>query len=248
MILMGLLGVLVLAFVARLFKFRKVARGLSLITVLIFLWAALGFLPETLLSFLQTQPRLEKNTWAKTNAIIVLGGGSAQWQSASLVVPRLEVQSRVYEGFRQYQQCKKSGQVCVVIFTGGVPKEIPAQAFPAVRLSEAQTMKNSLIDVGVPADDILTEDQSSDTEDNASMTAALLKKRTFESLVLVTSGTHLKRANEWFLHNGLSAELAPSDHQQIVNYSLTAKNLHITDVALHELLGLIEVRIKTLFV
>lgn len=247
MFLMGLLGVLVLAFIVRLLKYKNVSRGLTLVAALVFFWAACGFLPETLLSFLQTQPRLEKTTWAQTNAIIVLGGGTAVWESSGILVPKIEVQSRLFEGLRQYLNCKKSGQVCVVIFSGGLPKDVPSQTFPAARMSEAQVMKNSLVAMGVPSDDILTEDQSTDTENNAFLTADILKRRTFEGLVLVTSGSHLKRANEWFLHNGLTAELAPADHQQITSYNLTAKSLAITDVALHELLGLIEVRIKTLF-
>lgn len=246
MFLMGLLSVLVLAFIVRLLKYKNVSRGLTLITILIFFWAACGFLPETLLSFLQAHPRLEKTTWAKTNAIIVLAGGTTSWEASGLLVPKIEVQTRIYEGLRQYLNCKKSGQVCVVIFSGGLPKNVPSQAFPAPQMAESTVMKNSLMDVGVSADEILTETESTDTEDNARMTAELLKKRTFDSLVLVTSGSHLKRANEWFLHNGLSAELAPADHLRVTSYNLTTRNLALTDVALHEVLGLIEVRIKTL--
>ncbi len=243
MILMSLLAVLALAFIFRLLKYKKTSRGLSLVAVLVFFWATSGFLPDTLLSFLQTHSRLEKTTWAKTNAVIVLCAGNVVWDAEGILVPRNVVMSRLHEGLRQYLRCKKTAQVCALILSGGRPKDASA-----LSLSEAQVLKKSFIEVGVSAEDIITEDQSHDTEDNASMTADILKSRAFESLVLVTSGSHLKRANEWFLHSGLRADLAPADHLQVrFNNSLTAYNLELADVALHELLGLVEVRIKTFF-
>lgn len=238
MIIMGLLGLIMAAFVARLLKYKKTSRGVALVAVLIFFWASSGYLPDSLLSLLQTHPRLNKSAWAQTNGIIILGSGSAEWPSENLILPRTEAMPRVHEGLRQYLNCKKAAPVCVIITSGGRPRDL--------QVSEAQSLKNTLLEAGVPESDILTEDKSRDTEENAAMTEELLHKRTFQTLVLVTSGTHLQRANEWFQHNNLQPELAPADHLQVIfDYRLTARNLALTDVALHEILGLVEVHLKT---
>jgi uncharacterized SAM-binding protein YcdF (DUF218 family) len=60
--------------------------------------------------------------------------------------------------------------------------------------SSAGLMKEYAAHLGIPARDILTEDRSRSTEENALYTKKLLSGRGFKSIILVTSPYHSKRA------------------------------------------------------
>lgn len=73
-------------------------------------------------------------------------------------------------------------------------------------LHEAKQVKELLLLWGIPENDILTEEASVNTHENALNTAKLLKQSYphIESYILVTSGIHMKRALACFEHEGLS--------------------------------------------
>lgn len=60
--------------------------------------------------------------------------------------------------------------------------------------SNAEVMKKMAISRGVPSSDILTDETSNNTEENAKNTELLLKKNNIKSFILVTSGYHQRRA------------------------------------------------------
>lgn len=59
--------------------------------------------------------------------------------------------------------------------------------------SNAAVMRDQAIRQGVPAHDIITEQQSTTTSENADLTAEVLRDLGAESAILVTSGYHQKR-------------------------------------------------------
>lgn len=61
--------------------------------------------------------------------------------------------------------------------------------------SLAALMREYAVHLGIPAGDILTEDRSRSTEENALYTKKLLDRRGYKSLILVTSPYHSKRAS-----------------------------------------------------
>ena len=73
-------------------------------------------------------------------------------------------------------------------------------------LHEAIQVKELLLLWGIPENDILTEESSINTHENALNTANLLKQSYphIESYILVTSGIHMKRALACFEHEGLN--------------------------------------------
>ncbi len=68
---------------------------------------------------------------------------------------------------------------------------------------EAERMRRAALDCGVPAAALLLEPRSNDTFENARYSAALLRRRGWGSVVLVSDRTHLPRAALLFRAAGL---------------------------------------------
>ena len=60
--------------------------------------------------------------------------------------------------------------------------------------SESEIAKRVLVEMGVPAVEIIEEDRSKDTAENSYYVSALIRERGFRSPVLITSAYHMKRA------------------------------------------------------
>ena len=242
LILTALLGWLFLKL-----KFKKIARGFIALAGLLFFLAAGGLLSPLLLVLLPTESRLEKADWSQRNAIITLGKGSVLWSESHIRNPRREAFVRLHEAQRQYLDCKRHAPNCTLIMSGGNPSHLnlPSLAPQAIQ-SEAQDMKRALIEIGVPESDILTEDKSRNTEENALFTAALIHQYSFDHLVLVTSGHHMKRSVFWFERQGLTVQKAPADgYEPQSSFGLSADNLAEVDRILHEIVGYAYARLKS---
>ncbi len=207
------------------------------LTFFVFILSSTGLVSYTLLDLLQKEDRLKVNDWGQKNAIVLLCGGSVNWLNQYLILPKVTSYARLHEALRQYLDCRKSKNICKILVTGGNPKD---------NVSEAMAMKERLIEIGAPPADLLTEDQSRDTEENAKISSSILKSEEFDRIVLVTSGYHLKRATLWFKAHGVTALTAPADHlQATLTMTPKADQLELLDTVLHEIGGLIEYKIKT---
>jgi uncharacterized SAM-binding protein YcdF (DUF218 family) len=126
-------------------------------------------------------------------AIVILSGGTLP---ANQVRKRPEAGqdsvSRCLEGVRLYHQ----GKPCPVVVSGG---SVAEEFGPA----GAPLMREVLVRMGVAASDILVEDQSRTTWENAVQTHQLLKPRGIHKILLVTDAAHLFRAAGCFRRQGL---------------------------------------------
>lgn len=66
--------------------------------------------------------------------------------------------------------------------------------------------------LGVPREQIISEEQSRDTYENAVYTSKILKERNITNFFLVTSGIHMYRAVAVFKKNGFSPIPVPSGY------------------------------------
>ena len=66
----------------------------------------------------------------------------------------------------------------------------------AWQLTSAEWMKKQAMALGVPARDILLEDKSGSTKENARFSLPIIKKHGVNSIILVTSPYHSRRA-QW---------------------------------------------------
>jgi len=79
--------------------------------------------------------------------------------------------------------------------------------------SEAAALSLLLRDLGVPADAMLLEGKSRNTHENAHFSAAMLRERGLDQVLLVTSALHMQRALKTFEGEGLNALPAACDHE-----------------------------------
>ena len=129
-------------------------------------------------------------------AIVVLGGGSSTlrsdgWEMDTLSNPGL---LRVWEGTRLYEDL---GQPWVIV-SGGMNERAGALT------PESIPMRDVMIDLGVPADQILLESSSQNTYEQAVNLRPLLDAHAIEDFVLVTSPTHMRRSMATFISQGFN--------------------------------------------
>lgn len=139
------------------------------------------------------------------DAVVVLGGGITpvplHWPYPDLG----QGADRVWHAARIYQ----AGKAPRVIISGG---RLP---WLGERTPESEAMRRFLIDLGVPEEALLLEDQSRNTHENAVYTAKLLQELDLDKVLLVTSALHMPRALATFRSAGIDAFPAPTDFEVI---------------------------------
>jgi uncharacterized SAM-binding protein YcdF (DUF218 family) len=135
-------------------------------------------------------------------AVVVLGGameppdGVRPWPNLSQGADRVWHASRLF----------LAGKAPVVLLSGG--SDLTEVAQP-----EALAMRQFMLDLGVPAAALLTEELSRNTRQNAEMSAKLLRERGIQKVLLVTSALHMRRAVKLFEQQGLEVHAVATDHE-----------------------------------
>jgi uncharacterized SAM-binding protein YcdF (DUF218 family) len=136
--------------------------------------------------------------------MVVLGGGIGGTRGDVRPYPDLQqAADRVWHAARLYH----AGKAARVVLSGGTTR----QGEPA----EAASMQAFLLDLGAPASAMLLEDRSLTTGENARLTAALLRPQGVDTVILVTSALHMRRARAEFELAGLKVIPAPTDFESL---------------------------------
>lgn len=167
--------------------------------------------------------------------VVVLGGGhfpdetlplTSQISASSL--------SRLVEGIRIW---RKNAGSRLVLSGGGVREK-----------AEAATMAELASELGMRRADIIVEDKSKDTKDQAVMIKSIVGDRPF---VLVTSATHMQRAMALFEAQGMHPIPAPTQHAGkkspsalFFSFIPDTSALEKSDWAVHEYLGILWARLR----
>jgi len=117
--------------------------------------------------------------------------------------------------------------------------------------SEARQLRTFALEFGLQEEQILLEEFSRTTYENAVQASAILRAGPYSDLVLVTTALHMPRAAAVFRKQGLFPDRYPVDFQSGVDneFSLlslmpSADTFNIMRYALHELLGLMMYRLQ----
>ncbi|MGV3539869.1 MAG: YdcF family protein [Rufibacter sp.] len=103
-------------------------------------------------------------------------------------------------------QLYKMGKVKKIIISGG------SGSLLEVANSEAHDLRRTALFAGIPAQDILLEEKSRNTRENAQYTKELLQKSPeLDRLLLITSAFHMRRAMGCFEKAGVAVEPFPVD-------------------------------------
>jgi len=135
-------------------------------------------------------------------AIVVLGGGTVSYRTASGTISELSDSTslRLLEGVRLYGLLNDPW----LIVSGGSPagdEDVPPETEPMVQ---------ELLDAGIPAERIRTDPLSGSTREQAVNLAVLLRELRAEPFLLVTSPIHMRRALASFRAEQLAPVPAPS--------------------------------------
>ena len=239
-----LLGLLLLYFTRK----QKTAKALMSIGLLLLIAMSFNPVSGRLVRPLETRyPPLVVDAGARTNPasnlhsvkwIVVLGGG----HSTDLRIPAISRLSsaslaRVAEGIRLYHELPGNK----LLLSGG-------KVFHPT--SDADSMAQVAEKLGVKKDDIVLEEESRDTEDEARFIHSLVKSNRF---ILVTSAYHMPRAMALFRRDGMNPIAAPTDYSgnednpegaNIYSFFPDPNSLVNASVAVHEYIGILWAKLR----
>jgi uncharacterized SAM-binding protein YcdF (DUF218 family) len=181
--------------IANLWRKRRESRGRLAVVTLAFVALALPSIPAVChlaLGSLEWQYPPAEQKPAGVQAIVVLAAG---WGAAELDEDSIR---RCRHAARLYHQ----GGPCPVLVSGGkVDPESPAPPC-------AELMRDFLVQLGVRPPDIIVEDTSRTTYENAVESVKLLRRHRLHRAVLITDAADMFRAIACFRKQGV--EVAPS--------------------------------------
>ena len=100
--------------------------------------------------------------------------------------------------------------------------------------SEAEVYAKILKESGIPTKDIILENKSLNTYQNAEYTKEIIKNLPYDNYLLVTSGIHMKRSLLYFKSFNINVIPAISDDPKPLLWIPVSYNLTLMDFAIHE--------------
>lgn len=171
---------------------------------------------------------------------VLLGGGIYDKAPVSLGrigSPSEIAMGRLVELVRLYRVSPKK-----IVVSGGI--------VISGEISESQVYKNFLIDLGVEEEDIIIEEKSKTTAENAKYTKEIADKNSFKKGILVTSAVHMNRAKKSFEKLGLEVIPAPgayiSDYEKydISSYLPKVSNAEMVFRSMWEYVGVVYYKLR----
>ena len=206
-----LLG-LVLAFFALLFP-RTARAGTFVLGVLIGAYAAMSmpmgaWLLGWLVSVGYSSP-VERSELSGVQAIVVLDANTNRYSAGNIEIAVLNRPSavRALEAVRLFREMHPS----LMIVSGGAYVRVG-------RYPEGEAMREALAAAGVPADRIVLDPMSRNTNEHALNVSAILRRKGLTRIALVTSAVHMRRAMRAFSRTDLEVVPAPAPLEKPAAY------------------------------
>jgi uncharacterized SAM-binding protein YcdF (DUF218 family) len=171
----------------------------------------------------------------KGDVIILLGGGSLPKAPdfSGLGIPTDTMLGRIVTAVRLQQKLN----VPIIVSGGKVYQN---------ESSEASIAKRLLIDLGVKEDEIILDEKSRDTYENAKYTKEICLRNDYKHPILVTSASHLKRSLLSFESVGIDLVPYPASFKskrdptyRLHEFLPRSGSLAQSSSALHEYLGIL---------
>ncbi|MFH0974428.1 MAG: YdcF family protein [Spirochaetota bacterium] len=221
------------------YGFMKKSRILkyNLICGIILYCLSVSYFTNNLIGFIE-QERIYKGTPA-VDAMILLGGGTVDGvpDISGKSIPSTDMVVRLVDAARLYKKYKYP-----IVVSGGTIQG---------RDKETVIVERFLADLGVKRKDIILEDSSRDTVENALNVKEIFRKNGFKKGLIITSAYHLRRAEFIFRKTGI--EVYPhssgilSDRNiklSLFDFLPNTNELDKTAVTLKETFGLLFYYIK----
>jgi len=132
---------------------------------------------------------------------VVLGGVTSYYDKYYKQIGLNRSVDRLMQAIKLY----KKGIVKKIIFTGGDATVLQDDVI------EADVIKQYLIDIGIPVEDMIFENESRNTHENATYVYKLLKPTKSENILLITSAFHMRRSLGCFKKAGMNPDYFVAD-------------------------------------
>jgi uncharacterized SAM-binding protein YcdF (DUF218 family) len=224
---------LLLLFFALFAVWRQRRRAVATVCIVLFWALGAGWLSAPLLHLAQRGFE-EKSTpqdvhFASRTTFVLLGGGT-RYDGDKRLVPKRDAFVRIVVTAELYRECRRAGGACRVIVSGGNPQHHEQ--------AEADNYAPFLLARGVSATDLVLENESLDTYQNARNVASIVQPERDETLVLITSAYHMHRALLAFNTFGLDTQAFISNVRQAkATFFPRPCGFIDAETALHELVG-----------
>ena len=184
---------IVVAFIMRKSK-KKTAYRIGFTALILFYIFTTPLLASIFINLVEAPYHNQIKPESEISAIVIPGGYTAQFGShGEVMVQALPGIDRLFTGIRLY----KEGIAPIVLLSGGSNN-------PEHEMPESERIKKYLISFwDIDEDDILLENKSMNTKENARYSADIFDTMDMEkTILLVTSVTHMRRARLAFERNG----------------------------------------------
>lgn len=172
---------------------------------------------------------------------VLLGGGITEGTPVGSI-PTDTAYSRIVEAAVLYKRYPKK-----IIITGGRVYDVESP-------SESSVYMDVLVALGVPEEDIILEEESRNTLENALYTKKMLDEMGLTSITLITSATHMFRAKNTFTSMGLQVAIAPTGYltdngsYKVQDFIPSSHNMDLFLRALWEYVGIAVYQVKLLII
>jgi uncharacterized SAM-binding protein YcdF (DUF218 family) len=218
-------------FLAVFVLWRRARKAIAAAALALLWLLSAGWLTAPLLASVQREAaHAQPPRFGQRTVIVMLGAGTS-YDRDGMLVPKPAALPRIAKAASLYAQCKQQGKQCEVIVSGGNPERHSA--------AEADNYAPYLLRAHVARDDLILENESLTTYENAKYVARILRSEHYDSLMLVTSAYHMPRALLDFHRFSLAPEPVASSGR-VAKRGLLPRwsNLVSANVALHELIGI----------
>ncbi|MBJ6132479.1 YdcF family protein [Ochrobactrum sp. Q0168] len=217
------------------FKCRKLGAVSIALGIVLYSAIASAILPDDLMNRLQSpysstlQSPLEDNT-----AFIIFGMGTqtVMERGQKVVEPLAFSYGPLFAAASMNHRCIESALKCTFIVSGA--------DVAGTGVSEAASIAEQLVKVGIDPDSILLEEKSRNTWQNAKNTAAILRAIKPAKVVLLQAAPIIQRDLLYLAHFGVKPEPVAAGFLTVAHTNMSSAGLYflITDLALHEAVGI----------
>lgn len=186
---------------ALLTKKPKRRRNLLISSVLLLYLFSNSFLFDEAMRAWELKPSNAGNNQKTYDYAIVLGGVTSYYDKKLKQIGFNRSVDRLMQAIQLY----KKGIVKKIVFAGGDATILQED------IKEADVIKQYLTDIGMPVEDMVFENESRNTYENATFVFNLLKPRPSENILLITSAFHMRRSLGCFKKAGINPDYYVAD-------------------------------------
>ncbi len=229
--------IFLLLIVSIIYKKKKINKALLIISLVAFYIFSNKFAYVQISKIIEYKPINSNQIKTPYNYGIVLGG-----YSAFDTINNKVVFSQAGDRIMQTVDLYFNGKIKKIIISGGSIKPVSKNQI------ESEYTNQILLKWGIPQEDIIVENKSRNTYENAKFTSEILKNKTGKYL-LISSSIHAYRAKLCFEKAGIKTDIYPTDY--MVKYKYSFADIFIPDSSIfnewskffHEIFGIISYKI-----